>query len=243
MTLTPLDHWLFAVLVFGLPIEGAMEFRELVAAIRRNQPRARSLALRRTIIMQWALTGTLLAGWASAARPWGLIGLQWSFGWQNLVGVVGLAAAVLLVILQYRGIRSLAPEQRAGLRERIGDSLLLLPTTSDERRIFAAASITAGFCEEVLIRGFLFWYLGQWIPAWAIVPAASALFGVMHVYQGAKGALRTAIVGAFLGVLYLASGTLLWPILAHAAIDLGAGALSRLFSTSIEPDSRSGVDR
>lgn len=233
MTPTPLDHLLFVVLVLVIPIEGAFEFREFGAAIRRNQPRARSLILIRTIVMQWALVSALLAGWASGQRSLDLLGLHWTVGVRDIIGVLGLGLALVFVTLQYRSIRALNADQRATLIERSGDTLLLLPTNAVERRLFTATSFTAGFCEELLNRGFLFWYLALWLPSWSIVPASSALFGCMHAYQGVQGAVRTAVVGAFLGGLYVGTDTLLWPVLAHAAIDLGAGAVGRLLAPEV----------
>jgi len=50
--------------------------------------------------------------------------------------------------------------------------------------------------------------------------ASAAIFGAAHFYQGWRGVLLTSLLGFGLARLYLSTGTLLLPILAHALIDL-----------------------
>jgi membrane protease YdiL (CAAX protease family) len=51
----------------------------------------------------------------------------------------------------------------------------------------------------------------------------SAVFGVLHAYQGAIGMLRAGTMGAVLAWGLLASGSLWPPLVAHVVIDLLAG--------------------
>ncbi|MBT8336260.1 MAG: CPBP family intramembrane metalloprotease [Gemmatimonadetes bacterium] len=100
----------------------------------------------------------------------------------------------------------------------------LLPRTGHERRLFAGLSCLAGFGEEVVFRGFL---LAVLTPAlgdpWTALLASSLAFGVLHVYQGSFGILRTAMLGALLGASVIVDGTL-WPaVLVHALVDLVGG--------------------
>lgn len=126
------------------------------------------------------------------------------------------------------------------MRERIFAQLkeidYLLPQSRAEIALFAGVSVTAGICEEVLFRGFLFAYL-QAAP-WNLDPAmtvllASALFGFAHFGQGIKGMLLTGTVGLFLGALYIITGSLLAPIIVHILIDLRAAALCHLRAVTL----------
>jgi CAAX protease family protein len=99
----------------------------------------------------------------------------------------------------------------------------LLPSTREERRWWWLVCITAGICEEVVYRGFLLHYLHV-LPfhlsfTWALV-VSSLIFGIAHLYQGVMGAVQTAVIGAVLGAMFLASGTLWLPIVVHAVLDL-----------------------
>ena len=55
---------------------------------------------------------------------------------------------------------------------------------------------------------------------------ASLVFGLGHAYQGWKGMLLTGVVGAFLAVLYLVSGSLIAPMILHALMDMRSGQLA-----------------
>jgi membrane protease YdiL (CAAX protease family) len=54
------------------------------------------------------------------------------------------------------------------------------------------------------------------------------LFGLAHAGQGVKGVLATAAMGLLFGWLYVASGTLLLPMVLHALVDLRALAVAYL---------------
>lgn len=115
----------------------------------------------------------------------------------------------------------------------------LLPRNAHERRLFAGLALLAGFGEEVVFRGFL---LAVLIPAfgdpWAALAVSSLAFGVLHVYQGPFGIVRTAGLGALLGGSVVLSGSL-WPaVTVHIAIDLVGGLLYG--PRTIPPPSRGG---
>jgi membrane protease YdiL (CAAX protease family) len=96
----------------------------------------------------------------------------------------------------------------------------ILPSTPIERVAFAGVALTAGFCEEVLYRGFLLYALDGVIASpWISLVLAAIAFGVGHAYQGRRGIVLTAILGVVFGLLYRFGGSL-WPgIVLHAAID------------------------
>lgn len=100
----------------------------------------------------------------------------------------------------------------------------LLPRTAHERRLFAGLSVVAGFGEEVVFRGFLLAVLAPALgDPWTALLLSSLAFGVLHVYQGAFGIVRTASLGGLLGVSVLVDGSL-WPaVVVHVVVDLVGG--------------------
>ena len=87
------------------------------------------------------------------------------------------------------------------------------------------ASIGAGFYEEFMFRGFLMQGLamlfgasrGAWIVACVV---QGALFGLAHAYQNPLGIAITGTLGVLMGLLVLASGRNLWPvIIGHGLFD------------------------
>lgn len=81
------------------------------------------------------------------------------------------------------------------------------------------------FLEEIIFRGYMMGEIAELIGTSKIVLAVnliftSTVFGLAHWYQGKSGALSTGIIGALLGILFIASGFNIWlPILTHGVID------------------------
>jgi membrane protease YdiL (CAAX protease family) len=85
----------------------------------------------------------------------------------------------------------------------------------------AAISFIAGVGEELLFRGAI---QGALTPAWGPVPAvvaSSLLFGLCHALTLAYVVIAS-LIGALMSALWLGSGNLLSPIVAHAVYDFAA---------------------
>jgi membrane protease YdiL (CAAX protease family) len=130
--------------------------------------------------------------------------------------VVQLIVPIVQVSVKYRKRPFLEPRQFEYLR-------FFLPASTVERRWFAALSITAGFCEELLFRGFLLRYLHTsplHLPfVWAAL-ASALILGAHHLYQGRQGFLSTAMFGLVFTAALLVTGNLWAGMVCHAAIDL-----------------------
>lgn len=166
---------------------------------------------------------TLLV-WIATGRDLALLGLSFVISWQSILGlgVAGVGAALLF--LQVRGVQRDVRAQHAA-RRALDPVREYLPTSPEELRLFRAVSFSAGIGEELFYRGFLLWYLGQFMPLlWAVV-VSSVLFGLAHVMHGAGATVRAMLIGAVLAGLFVFSGAL-WPsMLLHTAVDLSSGAL------------------
>jgi uncharacterized protein len=91
-------------------------------------------------------------------------------------------------------------------RSRFPETLLpLLPATMGERAFWVFMSFTAGFCEEIVYRGFGICALrGNGVPAWLAVILVSIAFVFIHGLWG----LRRFPYYFVVGLLY--SGLFLW---------------------------------
>jgi uncharacterized protein len=130
--------------------------------------------------------------------------------------LVQLIFPIVQVIVKYRKRPFLEPRQFESLR-------FFLPASTVERHWFAALSITAGFSEELLFRGFLLRYLHtsplHLAFVWAALTSA-LIFGAHHLYQGRQGFLVTAMLGLVFTAVLLVTGSLWAGMVFHAAIDL-----------------------
>jgi len=99
----------------------------------------------------------------------------------------------------------------------------VLPATSPELRVYSAAAVTAGICEEVQYRGYLLWYFQSLVPGAAAIAAAILAFGVAHSYQGVRGIVATGMAGALAMAVYLLTESLVAPMLLHVTLDFVNG--------------------
>ena len=96
---------------------------------------------------------------------------------------------------------------------------------------FALISLLAGVGEEALFRGFLQTFIGLHSTELTGLILASLLFGLAHAVSRTY-ALIAAIIGVYLGLLYIGTGSIIAPIVCHAVYDFVALViLSRSTST------------
>ncbi len=159
--------------------------------------------------------------WPEAARGTG-DWLAWRGSALGLIAATALlTAGGLALCYGFRAVRS-----RRGWEETEA-ARAILPATSAERNLFSILSLTAGICEEIVYRGFLPLFLMPWFGGrytLAVLPV-TAVFGILHAYQGAHGMVRTAGIGLILAIGVGWTGSLLPSILAHAALNLLIGLL------------------
>ncbi|MBX3194750.1 MAG: type II CAAX endopeptidase family protein [Schumannella sp.] len=195
--------------------------------------RLRSTQLRRRVFARWireswlVLGGLgavlLLATWPFVAdalvaiRSWGpFAGIDFASPTVALtiavVLLAGLAGGTLPILLLRHSVEEVPA---------VGDIRALLPRNRGELPYGAGLAVTAGIVEEVLFRlalpALLFGITQDALVAFL---GAAVVFGVLHVYQGPLGMLFAFVLGLVFTALYVATGTIVVPILAHALIDL-----------------------
>lgn len=99
--------------------------------------------------------------------------------------------------------------------------MALMPRSRAEYGYVTLLSINAGVGEELFFR-LLLPLLFVTITHDAAIAFGGAIivFGLAHLYQGLAGVLVTALAGIVMTAIYVATGSILWPILFHAVIDL-----------------------
>lgn len=201
----------------------AIERRLAVDAARAR----RSLWLQ-AIVYPWGLVVLGAALWAMNGRPWATLGLSLPAGWRLWVAV-GLVLLIALYHVQAALAVARDRDTRSQVRQQFFGRLAdVLPHTRNELKWFGGVSLTAGFCEEFLYRGYLIWVVTGWLDWWGAASVSVMLFALGHSYQGWSGILRTGIVGAILTVTVALLDSL-WPaIILHSIVDLGGGVMAWL---------------
>lgn len=221
------DHLVVVALLAVLPVHGVWEYRRLMRRVRAGSPDARLRVYRMTIVSQWALTAGIVGFWWATGRGAAGLGLAVPGGGRLVAGVAVTVLGLGFLLTQWRAVTAMDENGLAALRAQFASVGDLLPRTAREGALFRWLSLTAGVCEEIVYRGYLIWYLGAFMGAWAGAAVAGVAFGALHAYQGKAGAVRTGLVGLGMGALYVGTGSLLWPMILHTAIDVQGGAVGR----------------
>jgi membrane protease YdiL (CAAX protease family) len=200
-------------------------FRAEAAA---DRPGARLRAYRRFVIALWGFALAALAIWRVHSRPWSVLGFGTSHGWRAVVGLTIGVAGVALVILQLWSVMRLPQKRRVAARPKLGTLGFMLPRSRGELSWFLIVSATAGFCEELLYRGYLAWFFARWLGAVGAMTLAVLIFGISHIYQGRGGAVKATIAGAVMAAIVLACGSLIPAMMLHALIDASGGIVGYL---------------
>jgi membrane protease YdiL (CAAX protease family) len=214
----------------------------IVRAVRKDRRQYRrfkrfhSTVKRQRMYRKWLIDSAVTFGGASVV----LLLLVWQYvplllaaidgyGWVRAFragfaasGGVGVAVVVsLMLALVVGGVLGIVLARKVDTVPAIGDIQALLPRNRAELRYGAALSINAGIVEELLFRlavpALVFGITGSGAVAVAV---SLLLFGALHIYQGVAGVIGSTIIGTLLMTLFLATGSILVAIVAHALIDL-----------------------
>jgi membrane protease YdiL (CAAX protease family) len=149
-------------------------------------------------------------GWLLDHRPLGHFRLA---GSDALTGALAALPMVLLFLAMVRWpvgpLRSIKAFTESVIRP------LLAPCTVVD---LFGISLLAGVGEEMLFRGLMQDVFVEWMPLWLAVGAAALLFGLLHAVTPAYTILA-GLMGAYLGGVYLWTGNLLAPMVAHGLYD------------------------
>lgn len=220
--IAPYGHTVILVLLFALLTIGGAVFQgggrpAATSAHQSVVPLYLSL-----LALEW---GLVLFVWRGALRQNGakfreLIGGRWSGPWD----VARDVALALVTWLVWVGIQVGWDTWLSSGHPRTIENLL--PQGVLEISFWIALSVSAGFCEELVFRGYLqrqFAALTRSNVIGLILQAA--LFGISHGYQGVAATIKITLFGILYGILALKRRSLRPGMIAHAWSDIWAGWL------------------
>jgi len=166
----------------------------------------------------------ILAGYAAWRLP------QLGLSARNVINIPRTVKRWLLDVLVACGFWVIVAAVAVGLQFLLQPGhprfLILIPENRTEIALWCVLSLTAGFCEELVFRGYLQQTLKRyWNVGWAIA-AQAIFFGLVHIYQGFKSVVPILVLGLMFGcVAYWRRS--LWPgMLVHMWTDI-AGVIFR----------------
>lgn len=223
-----ISDWCYtALIVSGLLVDHFVSWPAFLRRSQRDQTSARLWLWRVWMTLLWGLVLVGMALWLSNERAWVALGMTTPKGWRlwgSVFLVGGFALQQVRTAARIARISGPKPKLRAQLRE----ISIALPHSSGELRWFVAVSLTAGFCEEFLFRGYLIWAFEPLLGWWGAAALSLSLFSAAHVDQGKAGAIKSGLVGGFFTLLVAFSGSLVPAMVLHALVDIISGVIAWL---------------
>jgi uncharacterized protein len=216
--------WHLGVLVFvivGVAVTGSVLDYKDAPAVPISAPPPLPWAYLPSIAVNWGLVFYVARLGRGRNALVELVGARWA-GAARACGDVGLAMIGFFVV---EAVELFSARLLGGPAAAVRS---LLPASQLDRWVWGFFALSAGFCEEVVYRG----YLQTEIGARARRPLAGVLlqailFGAAHAEQGGCVAARFVVYGLGFGLLARARRSLLPGILCHVAIDLTTGLWPR----------------
>ena len=176
------------------------------------------------IAFEWGLLRFVTAAGLrrTGTRLRDLIGDRWA-SWKDVLRDVVIALAVWAVWTAAEAFVG----QMLG-KDSAKDISSLLPRDPLEIAVWVALSLSAGFCEEAVFRGYLQKQI-QALTGSALVAvlAQAVIFGVSHGYQGLRNVIAITAFGALFGALAVWRRSLRPGMILHAWTDVFSGILAR----------------
>lgn len=199
------------------------------AFLRRSQANpgcARRWLWSAWMMLLWTLAAGGIALWLFEARSWEPLGFVFPSGWRRWIAT----SLVLALVLHFARIVIRIAQRKRPTRVKMGNADVerLAPHTRAELAWWVALSLSAGFCEEFIFRGYLLWAFQPIIGLAGAAVLSVVGFAAAHAYQGANRAMATGVVAAVFTAVVLLLGSL-WPAIAlHALTDIGHGVVAWL---------------
>ncbi len=220
--------WHTAVLVaFLLALAGYGVYLQNAASSKTHlvEHRGSALPLYLSLIAaQWAMLRfvTAVGLKRTGTRLRDLLGERWT-SWRDIVR----DAAIALAVWAAWTAASTAAERVMGSDSAAGISSLL-PRDPLEVAVWIALSMTAGFCEEAIFRGYLQKQFEALTGSATLAILLQALvFGISHGYQGIRNVVAITVYGALFGVLAWWRRSLKPGMILHAWTDIVGGIFAR----------------
>jgi membrane protease YdiL (CAAX protease family) len=176
-----------------------------------KKPMGRDAVLVLAVLVEGGLAPLALGvGWLLGRHP--LTG----FAWTARDAAIGVAATLPLLAFFLAALRwPVGPLARIQRFWEAEIEPVLEPCTWSDLALIALA---AGVGEEMFFRGVIQAIAAQRLGPWAGLAAASAVFGLLHPITSAYIVIA-ALMGAYLGAVWIANGNLLTVIVSHALYD------------------------
>lgn len=173
----------------------------------------------KTILVFWFLT--ILVVLNDYLQPTPSLSFQFEL---SLLNTVFMSLVVLLGYVQYRSSR-VNERNVTAFASKSQKVVNYLPKSRQELSWFIMISISAGFCEEVLFRMFVYEFTIQHIGVIGSLLFTNVIFAITHIDTGMKNSVGAFILGLVFSLIFYFTQNIWIVVALHILIDFNAGVL------------------
>ncbi|MEQ8584327.1 MAG: CPBP family intramembrane glutamic endopeptidase [Marinoscillum sp.] len=172
-----------------------------------------------TIAIFWGLTTLIFLNYLITQLP--PLNLYPNF---TTAGIILLILVLVFSVIQYKS-SNVTPDNRDIIKGKMKDIYHYLPKTRREFNWFIMLSISAGICEELIFRVFLFEFLKENAGLLIAFVLVNISFAITHVGMGKRNVIGSLILGLLFSAIYYYTENIWIAVLLHIAIDINGGIL------------------
>jgi membrane protease YdiL (CAAX protease family) len=209
---------LIIVIGFIYPSYIVLTYRKVNNRIKNNGE-FRLVDYKQTIIIFWILTVLIILNLFLDNN------LQLNF--YPTLNTIGIITTVLIVL--FIGLLIAQPKVKAenasAIKDKMIDGYHYLPKTRHEFIWFNFLSLSAGICEEIIFRLFVFSFLLNKANLTTAFILTNVIFALTHIGTGRRNIISAFILGLLFTAIYYFTNNIWLPIILHSAIDIYGGTI------------------
>ncbi len=200
------------------PLYFVLTYKKTNDSIKQDD-RFRLIDYKKTLVLFWGLTILILVNFFITKTP--QLNFYPNFG---TISIILSILVIALSIIQYR-FSNVRDETLNTAKDKTKDIYFYLPKSKGEFNWFILLSISAGICEEIIFRLFLFEFLHEHINVWIAFVLTNIIFALTHIGSGKQNIINVFILGLLFSAIYYFSGNIWIAVFLHIAIDINGGIL------------------
>ncbi len=212
-------HILIFIIGLIYPIYIALIFKKTKYRIKIDE-KFRLVDYKQTIFIFWTLT-LLIIGNTFLDKLF-LLNFYPTFNIIGIVLTVLIAFSIGLLIVSSK----VTTETVVDVKEKLKSADFYFPKSRSEFVWFNLLSLSAGICEEIIFRLFMFSYLNVNINLATAFILTNVIFVLTHIGSGKQNLINSFFFGLTFTAIYYLTDNIWLPILLHSSIDMYTGFLS-----------------
>lgn len=206
---------LIAIVGVLYPLYAVYSAKE-VRAYLTEHPEIKAQSFKSIVITQWIFTFLVILGLLIGQDAFSNLGMDFIFHPLGIISLLILPLPLLWFLQRFKIIEKNFPTWK----RRYEHVLFLMPANKEEYKWGMILSYTAGICEEIVYRGFLFWQLSVYLSVPWTIFLVNFIFALSHASSQLKNVVLAFSFGILWSILFYFTGSIWLPILIHICVDI-----------------------